>query len=70
MKRWERATRNRRCGCCGEPIHHGDPVLVLTIQAVVKVRCVSCDGPAPADLPALRPHGIPATTRDPGDDAA
>lgn len=69
MKRWERATRNRLCGCCGQPIAKGDPVLVLTIQTIEKVRCVGCDGPAPADLP-VDGRRFRLVPREPGEDDA
>jgi len=54
MKRWTRARIARRCGRCGALVAAGDPILELAIASVrsVLLRCVACEGPAPADLPA------------------
>jgi len=53
MTRWDRAIRDQWCGRCGHRIATGDPVFVLTLQSTEKVRCATCEGPAPPDLPAL-----------------
>jgi hypothetical protein len=56
MRRWERATRHVLCGGCGAAIETGDPVLVYfgaTAGATPRrfIRCASCGGGAPPDLP-------------------
>jgi len=52
VKFWDRASRLQLCGRCGRHIEKGDPLLVITIGSTVqKVRCATCDGPAPPDLP-------------------
>jgi hypothetical protein len=53
MTKWTRVRglRTLRCGGCDCEIPIGAPVKVFAIGAIVKVRCQSCDGPAPPDLP-------------------
>jgi hypothetical protein len=50
---WERAKLDRSCGGCLRRIGIGDPILVITIGKLVKVRCVVCEGPPPFELPPL-----------------
>lgn len=53
MSTWTRAeARWRKCGKCGHPIGIGDPVLVMTFGKATLVRCATCAGGAPPDLPA------------------
>jgi hypothetical protein len=46
------------CGCCKAFIRKGAPIFVYELAGVKgrqreKVRCVTCAGPAPPDLPPL-----------------
>jgi len=54
--RWTRAKVPTLCGRCARRIEVGDPLLLLTIgsatKPIPKVRCTSCYGPAPPDLPS------------------
>jgi hypothetical protein len=66
MTKWTRmrGPRTLCCGGCGHEIPIGAPVKVFEIGAIVKVRCQSCDGPAPPDLP-IDPVLDDAPTRPP-----
>ena len=53
MKTWRRAPAARRCGCCGDQIPTGAPLLEYHVGDHIRLpRCETCAGePAPADLP-------------------
>ena len=53
VKVWERAIVDVRCGLCGAPIPRGTPCHVYVFPYVEKVRCATCAGEAPPELPAL-----------------
>ncbi len=55
MRTWRRATGMQRCGLCDRSIPQGEPVIAVSLPAIKRelVRCVTCVGPAPPDLPAL-----------------
>jgi len=58
MSAWHRAAVDTICGLCGVHIAVGEPVHVFELPGVrfrrgQKVRCATCDGPAPPDLPPL-----------------
>lgn len=60
MQHWARVKRARICGGCGRTLAIGDPVLVITLaRQVDKIRCATCNGPAPPDLPDYRPGADP-----------
>jgi hypothetical protein len=52
---WTRLAIGARCGGCGRELEKGDPVLVRRISTMTRrfIRCTTCEGPAPPDLPAL-----------------
>jgi hypothetical protein len=59
MSTWERATFDRLCPMCNRVVKVGEPILVYRFTPapprktpIEKIRCASCDGPAPPDLPA------------------
>jgi hypothetical protein len=51
---WRRAAMAMKCGRCGAAIVQAEPMLLIMIDRVARpvVRCVACEGPAPA-LPPL-----------------
>jgi len=55
--RWTRARVATLCGSCHRHIVAGEPLLQLAVGVgaktgrIVKVRCTTCVGPAPPDLP-------------------
>jgi len=55
--RWSRATVPQLCGSCRRQIVAGEALLVLGVGVgdragkITKVRCTTCVGPAPPDLP-------------------
>jgi hypothetical protein len=52
--RWTRAKVATLCGRCHRQMRVGDALLVIGVGAggkIEKVRCESCVGPAPPDLP-------------------
>lgn len=58
MTKWTRATLATICGGCNRVIALGAPMKLLELGTVqggrrIKVRCETCDGPAPPDLPLL-----------------
>lgn len=60
MRTWERVRigGSVKCGSCSARLLTGAPVLLIqipggTLKPVRLYRCVACEGPAPADLPAL-----------------
>jgi hypothetical protein len=55
MRTWTRAPRVRRCGRCGTDVAVGAPYLSIRLAGTGRelVRCATCEGPAPPDLPAL-----------------
>ncbi len=54
MRAWARATRLRHCGRCGTDVAVGAPYLSIRVGAGRElVRCVTCEGPAPPDLPPV-----------------
>ena len=53
MREWRRANRRQLCGGCNRRVAIDDPILVLQIGSVEKIRCALCAGPAPPDLPAV-----------------
>lgn len=72
MKGWERTPRQVVCGKCCAVIAIGDPVFVYANAEFKwrKFRCVTCAGPAPADLPELEVrsvsiHPTPITPKPP-----
>ncbi len=54
MRTWTRTEFPRLCGGCPTVIKRGDPVQVLTLPGVsrLKYRCPACAGEPPPDLPA------------------
>ena len=53
-QQWRRVPADTLCGyCVNRVIAKGEPVLFTTLPTVKRerVRCVSCAGPAPPDLP-------------------
>jgi hypothetical protein len=58
MRVWERtATPTAACGKCGQVLPAESWVLVITIPGLKSrlLRCATCEGPAPPDLPADAP---------------
>ena len=53
MRTWTRATHTRQCGLCGEPQRVGAPILEYVIANHTFVRCSTCEGGAPPDLPLI-----------------
>lgn len=57
MTRWTRAPVVTLCGYCRDPrlIQAGEPCMEITLPGVQRrrLRCVTCAGPAPPDLPPL-----------------
>ena len=51
---WTRADRDGACGGCNEPIASGDRIRLTIIAGVTRrfVRCATCAGGAPPELPA------------------
>jgi hypothetical protein len=63
---WTRALFDCRCGGCGAEVRRGGALLLVRFPGswlmVTKLRCVGCEGPAPADLPPLiEPVPVPTT---------
>ena len=66
MKTWERAAWPTACGGCGRLLEAGDPLFVLTIErgtltSIRRLRCDTCEGPAPPDLPPFIERTSPIT---------
>lgn len=63
MTVWRRSRAVRICGMCGHTIPAGAAFLELTIATLdhVKIRCETCDGPAPLDLAPLPPPDVTPT---------
>lgn len=55
MRTWSRVSWDCHCGLCNALLRRGDPVLRIQIPSMKRllVRCVTCVGPAPPDLPTL-----------------
>ncbi len=53
MRTWTRALTVTRCGGCGTLVADGAPLLEIRIEPIRlrRVRCESCEGPAPPNLP-------------------
>ena len=64
MTAWTRAPFHILCGLCARVIRRGDPVLLLTLPGLTRVkrRCSNCAGEAPPDLPAIVEVVIPSPT--------
>lgn len=53
MREWQRLRLARLCGRCGRLCAVGDPVLIIAAARWRKVRCATCAGEPPPELPAL-----------------
>lgn len=55
MRKWMRLESWRLCGQCGVHLGFGDPVLTIQLPGLHRhlIRCQTCVGPAPPDLPLL-----------------
>lgn len=64
MRQWRRAARTRQCGRCARPILKGEPLLTISLSGHrwKLVRCETCGGGAPPDLPRDR-SGEPRADR-------
>lgn len=53
MTGWTRTPLQRVCGRCAGHIDRGAPIYVMELARLshTKIRCESCAGPAPDDLP-------------------
>ena len=53
MRRWQRATLRGMCGGCGSTIPVDAVVTVITLPGVraPMLRCATCEGGAPPELP-------------------
>jgi len=56
MKRWSRVNRPMHCGRCGDLQSPGAPVLEYVIGVHTFIRCATCEGGAPPDLPLVIEH--------------
>lgn len=55
MTRWTRTPTDRMCGRCAGLIRSGSAVLVIELPQLshTKIRCETCGGGAPPDLPLV-----------------
>ena len=57
MRTWTRARRICECGLCGQALAVGDPIVEYVTDRWTKlltfIRCASCEGGAPPDLPLV-----------------
>lgn len=60
MRTWERVSYGCCCGQCGEQLGEGQACLLIALPNLKRrlVRCETCAGQAPPDLPAhpVRSH--------------
>ncbi len=53
MTQWERVSFTAKCGECGAILADSTPMLTIQLSNVRRklIRCQTCAGPAPPDLP-------------------